>query len=99
MKKKKLFDKCQTLRYSGTMATKRIKTRELLRNFRTLKSLLVTGKIEHILIDIDGERDLELSLRSPPNSGANLVRRILAMPKPIRVRRTHIFDDFLRKRV
>ena len=76
---------------------KRINTRELLRNFKELKGLLVSGKVQHIVIDV-GDNELDLSVRSAPNTVKNLLQHIESMPKPIKIRRTHIFDDLLRPR-
>lgn len=95
----KMFDNCQTFGYPEVMTPmKRINTRELLRNFKALKALLTSGKVQHIVIDIGGDRELELSVRGAKNTGKNIADFLRSMKKPIKIRRTHIFDNLLRPR-
>ena len=74
---------------------KRITTRELLRNFKSLKDQLLTGSVHHLVIDIGNEQELELSMRKKSNTGENLAHAIQAMKKPITVKRIDVFDELL----
>ena len=78
------------------MSSKTVKTRELLRNFKSLKEQLTSGRIHYVVIDIGDDKELELSLRQSPSTGKNLARLFSSMPKPYRIRRTHIFDELIR---
>lgn len=80
------------------MTSKRIKTRELLRSFKTFKDLLKNGHLQHLYIDIDGDRDLELSMQPKQHTGEQIAAYLRAHPKPVTVQRTHIFDELLRSR-
>lgn len=93
-----MFDNCLTIGYPEDMASiKRIKTRELLRNFKSLKAMLTSGRVQHIVIDIGDNRELELSVKGPSNTGENLARLLRAMPKTISIKRTRIFDDLFQR--
>ncbi len=72
---------------------KTVRTRELLRNFKTLKGQLTSGRIHYVVISIGGGQELELSVRSPSSSGKNLARMFSSLQKPIHIRRTRIFDE------
>lgn len=92
-----LFDNCLTNGYPEDMASKRIKTRELLRNFKALKAQLVNGQLESLIIDV-GDQELELSMRKPTNTVENLLNFLRANPKPVRIRRTDIFEELFQPR-
>ena len=95
-----MFDKCHTFRYHGSMtSTKSIKTRELLRNFKTLKGQLRSGRIQYVVIDIGDNQELELSMRQPKKTVENLLRYLATQPKPrLPIRRTRIFDTLLSRK-
>ena len=92
-----MFDNCLTPSYSEDMASKRIKTRELLRNFKTLKTQLLHGQVENLIIDVGDNRELELSVRKSGKTVGDLLNFLKENPKTIRIRRTHIFDDIFRR--
>ncbi len=75
--------------------TKTIKTREFLRNFKELKELLTSGRIQHLLIDIGDHRELDISLRQQTSTGKNIAKTFGSMLKPIHIRRTRLFDEIL----
>ncbi|NOS67488.1 MAG: hypothetical protein HOO67_03955 [Candidatus Peribacteraceae bacterium] len=75
------------------MQSKTVKTREFLRNFKTIKGQLTSGRIHYVVIDIGENRELKLSVRRPPSNGKDLARLFSSLPKPIRIRRTHLFDE------
>ena len=77
---------------------KRINTRELLRNFKTVKAHLVSGEVQQVLIDIGEDCELELAVRRHRNSGKNIAKMLREMKKPIYIKRTNVFDDFLQPR-
>ena len=91
-----MFDKCQTIRYSEGMVSKKVKTREFLRNFKTLKGQLLTGRVQLITIDVGGDRELEISAKHRPGTGKNLAKMFAALPKPIHIRRIDLFGDLSR---
>jgi hypothetical protein len=94
-----MFDKCQTFRYYGDMQSKTIKTRELLRNFKNLKEELTSGRIHYVVIDIGGNRELELTMKAPKNTAENILRFLETQPKPRKlIRRTRIFDTLLTRK-
>lgn len=82
------------------MSSKTVNTRELLRNFKDIKAQLTSGRVHYVVIDIGNNRELELTMRGPRNTGENILRHLLSQPKPHgRIRRTRIFDTlFSRKR-
>ena len=79
--------------------TKSIKTRDLLRNFKTIKESLASGRVHFVVIDIGDNKELELAVKRPKNTAENILRHVLSRPKPRqRLRRTHFFDDLFRPR-
>lgn len=77
---------------------KRVKTREFLRNFKALKELLMSGRVHFVTIDIGDNRELEVSLKGPRNTAANILKVLSTLPKPRhKIRRTRVFDTLLRK--
>ena len=82
--------------YTGYMI-KTVKTREFLRNFKTLKEQLKSGRIRFVTIDIGDDHELEVSLKQPKKTAADLLRFLETMPKPRgRIRRPDLFGDFSR---
>src|SRR5205823_14909003 len=49
-----------------------VTTRELLRNFRGLKDLLLQGKVQHLVVEVGGDRQLELSVRRGSNAAKDI---------------------------
>lgn len=96
----KVFDICQTEEYCGcTMALeKRITTRELLRSFKKYKEMLLQGKMHCVFVNVDRERRLRLSVDEKVSTGEDIARAFSSLKKPIRIKRTHIFDELLRGR-
>ena len=81
------------------MSSKIVKTRELLRNFKTLKGQLTSGHIQFVIIDIGDNQELELSVRQPKKTVGDVLRFLATQPKPRgRIRRTHIFDTLLSRK-
>jgi hypothetical protein len=74
---------------------RRIRTRELLRNFRSLKELLLSGSIQHLVIDVGNEQELELSLRGHTNTGEHLAHLLTETKKPHRISRTNVIEELL----
>ncbi len=77
------------------MSSKTVNTRELLRNFKTLKELLLSGRVEHIVIDMGNHKELELSVKERGHTGRELLEYLANRPKPIRplrMPRKRIFD-------
>ncbi len=75
--------------------TKRITTRELLRNFKSLKDHLLTGTIHYLVIDVGRDKQLELTVRKSTNTGTNFAKCTRGLRKPIAVKNVHIFDKLL----
>lgn len=72
-----------------------VTTRELLRNFKTLKQALRTGKLHVVRITIgDGEELQLLPIRRTKTAG-DFVRAVRELRHPLHIRRTHLFDDLL----
>ncbi len=79
------------------MLSKTIKTREFLRNFKTLKEQLKSGRVQFVTIDIGDNKELELSVKRRKNTAGDLLRLLETMPKPrYSIRRPDLFKDFLR---
>lgn len=74
---------------------KRINTRELLRNFRQWKGMLVRGLVQHIVIDIGDDHSLELSVHKSSDSATEIVRRFAELPGPINVKRIDLTEELL----
>jgi hypothetical protein len=75
---------------------KHVTTRELLRNFRTLRDLLLEGKLRQVVVDLDDERELELSVRDGSGTGTQIAQIIRNLPRPIHVRRSEVFSSLFR---
>lgn len=94
-----MFDKCQTEEYHEDMKDERtVTTRELLRNFRSIKQQLISGKLHIVHIIVDDYEQLQLTPVRPAKTLGDFLRAVEALPRPIRLRRTHIFDELLRPR-
>lgn len=74
---------------------KRITTRELLRNFKNLKELLLQRKVHLLLIDIDGDNQLELTMHKQSNTAENLARVTRQIKKPMDIKRSDLFEELL----
>lgn len=72
---------------------KTIRTREFLRNFKTIKEQLVSGRVQFVMIDIGDNQKLEVSVKHRSSSGKNLAKMFSSLPKPIHIRRTNVFDE------
>ncbi|OGJ64284.1 hypothetical protein A3C37_05395 [Candidatus Peribacteria bacterium RIFCSPHIGHO2_02_FULL_53_20] len=94
-----MFDKCHTAEYHAFMEYERtVTTRELLRNFRSIKQQLLSGKLHVVRIAVDDHKELELIHSRPEKNIGNFLRAVEALPHPIHIRRTHIFDELLKPR-
>ena len=91
-----MFDICQTLSYTRFMALEKyITTRELLREFKKYKEMLLSGKIMHLVIALGDGKELEVRERKKGLSGKEFAERIRALKKPIRIERpVDLFEDF-----
>ena len=69
-----------------------ITTRELLREFKSYKDLLIAGRIRTILIPADKGRKIVISLQDEKSTGENLAKTF-SMGRAIKVTRHNIFDD------
>ena len=79
------------------MSSKIIKTREFLRSFKDLKSQLISGRIQYVVITIGDDKELELSVRQPKKTAGDLLHYLETRPKPHgRIRRVDLFGDFSR---
>jgi hypothetical protein len=74
-----------------------ITTREFLRNFRSIKQQLLSGKLHVVRIAVDDDKQLELTHSRPEKTIGNLLRVLETLP-PIHIQRTHIFDELLKPR-
>ena len=77
---------------------KRITTRELLRNFRKYKDELRTGTVHYLRVVIDNGEEITMTVQKKRNTGADIAKAMRALPHPIHIERTHIFDELLRPR-
>lgn len=75
-----------------------ITTRELLRNFRHLKEELLSGNLHILRIAVGNEEQLLLTHTRPMKTAGDLVRAVRTLRRPIRIRRTHLFDDLTHSR-
>ena len=75
-----------------------VTTREFLRNFRKIKEQLLSGQLHIVHVVVDNHEELQVTPARPAKTLGNLLRTVEALPRPIRIRRTHIFDQLLRPR-
>ncbi|MEK7137756.1 MAG: hypothetical protein AAB853_05750 [Patescibacteria group bacterium] len=75
-----------------------VSTREFLRNFRTIKQKLLAGTLHIVRIDVGREKQLQVTPVRRQKTLGDLLRAAQELPHPIRIRRTHIFDQLLRPR-
>lgn len=75
-----------------------VTTREFLRNFRKIKQDLRLGRLHLLQVSIGKGEHLRVTSAKSGKTCAELVRAIEAMPHPIHIKRTHIFDQLLRPR-
>ena len=76
-----------------------ITTRELLRNFKAVKEMLLTGKVETVVIPVGKYQKLTVSVQKPKGNGADIVAAFRSLPKSIRIKRhPELFEDLLRFR-
>lgn len=79
------------------LGEKHVNTRELLRNFRKYKQMLQTGAVHIVYITVDDGQELTMTVQKKVKSGAELVKRIRAMPHPIHIKRhPKLFNDLIR---
>ena len=77
---------------------KEVPTRDLLRNFKKYKEMLIQGKIKHIVLPVDKENKLEITLRKEMNTGMNIAEMFSNLLAPIEIERTDIIDELIMKR-
>src|SRR3989338_7551043 len=95
----KMFDKCHTVEYHGNMHDERtVTTREFLRNFRRIKEQLLSGRLHVVHVVVDDHEELHVTPARPAKTLGSLLHAVEALPRPMRIRRTHIFDQLLRPR-
>lgn len=76
---------------------KHVTTRELLRNFRKYKRMLQNGTLHIVYIKVDDGKELELSSPAKRGTGAEIMKAIRAMPRPIHIKRNpKLFNDLIR---
>ena len=76
---------------------KHITTRELLRNFRKYKEMLQAGTVHVVYVKIGDEEELTMLPPKRKGNGADIMKAIRALKKPIRIVRDNtVFDGFPR---
>ena len=76
---------------------KHVNTRELLRNFRKYKEMLQAGKIHVVHISVDDGQGLQLFAEGKRGNAVEIVERIRALKKPIRIKRNpKLFNTLIR---
>jgi hypothetical protein len=73
---------------------KQVTTRELLRNFKTIKQELLNGKFEVITIAINDSDVLELKPKKTKGNKQAILNALKKLPYPIKIERPNIFEDF-----
>jgi hypothetical protein len=77
------------------MDTKQITTRELLRDFRTYKELLLSQEVESIVIPIRPGKKIRLQLEEEKNTARNIADTFANNQKTYKISRTDLFDELL----
>ena len=75
-----------------------VTTRELLRNFKSLKEELLSGKLHVVHIAIDHREQLQMTPVPSQKTLGDFLEEVQKLRKPLRVRRVHLFDELLRPR-
>jgi hypothetical protein len=80
------------------MTQRHVTTRDLLRNFRVLKDLLLQGKVQHLVVDVGADRQLEVSVRKGSNAASEIAERFRGLRKPVRIERGGLMETLLEPR-
>ena len=73
-----------------------VTTRELLRDFKVIKELLISRKIDSIVLPTENGQELEIKVKIRPKTGADAVEGLKNLPKVKIKRDPHLFDSFFR---
>jgi len=76
-----------------------VTTRELLRDFKVIRELLISRKVDSVIIPGKGSTpELEIKVKPRPRTGAAILEGLKALG-PVKVERNpHLFDDLLKYR-
>ncbi|GEM_PF-4152746 len=78
--------------------TLQVSTRQLLRNFKDYKELLLNGKVESFEVPVDHGREITVALKKKNSTGKEIAEQFMKLKKPIQFKRWDIFKGFLAPR-